>query len=147
MSVAPGARPDDLDALIERVGAIKHDLGKYVAWTSANLDEGLWTGPLRDELLDALRADLLETRKLPDRHEPAWVVWAGHRAALPEPLEPELELVAAAVARLEALGPALVEREREVISEARTSIRAAQQDIRNQLRDLHRRLLGLARGR
>lgn len=139
--------PSDLDVLIERVGAIKHDLGKYVAWTSANLDEGVWDGPLRDELLDALRADLLETRKLSDRSEPAWAVWAAHRAALPEPLEPELELVAAAVARLERLEPALRERDREAIAAARPTIRAAQQDIRKALLDLHRRLLTRARAR
>lgn len=139
--------PSDLDALIERVGAIKHDLGKYVAWTSANLDEGVWAGPLRDELLDALRADLLDTRKLADRSESAWAVWAGHRVALPDPLEPELELVAAAVARLEQLEPALRERDRETIAAARPIIRAAQQDIRKALLDLHRRLLARARGR
>jgi hypothetical protein len=139
--------PSDLDALIERVGAIKHDLGKYVAWTSANLDDALWQGPLHDELIDALRADLLETRKLADRSEPAWVVWAGHRAALPVPLEPELEFVAAAVARLEQLEPALRERDREALAAARPLVRSAQQDIRKALLDLHRRLLARARGR
>ncbi|MFV8753887.1 hypothetical protein ACNOYE_25360 [Nannocystaceae bacterium ST9] len=134
----------DLDSLIERVAAIKHDLGKYVAWTSANLDELAWTGPLGDELVEALRDDLLATRKLGDRREAAWEVWAGHRAGLPEPLEPELEAVALAVARLERAGRALAADDRETIARERAEIRGAQQVIRNQLRDLHRRLLGEA---
>jgi hypothetical protein len=136
----------DLDLLIERVAALKHDLGKYVAWTSANLEDRVWTGPLVDELLDALRADLLETRKSGDRREAAWEVWAAHRAGLPEPLEPELEVVAEAVAVLERIGPALRDSKvdstwLETIARERANIRAAQQGIRNALRDLHRRLL------
>jgi hypothetical protein len=136
----------DLDSLIERVAALKHDLGKYVAWTSANLEERVWTGPLDDEWIDALRADLLETRKSGDRRDAAWEVWAAHRVGLPEPLEPELQVVAAAVAVLEPIGPVLREsvlgeNQRETLARERANIRAAQQDIRNALRDLHRRLL------
>jgi hypothetical protein len=67
-------------------------------------------------------------------------------AALPQPLEPELEAVAAAVARLERVGAALVHDDRVALAEARASIRAAQQDIRLQLRDLHRRLVRSATG-
>jgi len=133
--------PIDLDSLIERIAALKHDLGKYVAWASANLDEEAWSGPLHDELIDALRGDLLETRKLPDRSDTAWEVWAAHRVDLPDPLVPELERVADAVAVLEHAGPALRERDRESIARDRADIRRAQQDIRNSLRDLHRRLL------
>lgn len=141
----------DLESLIERVAALKHDLGKYVAWTSANLDEGVWTGPVRVELVDALRADLLETRKSGSRRDTAWEVWSAHRAGLPAPLEPELEAVAAAVAVLERVGPTLRESSElpESIASERANIRAAQHEIRNRLRDLHRRLLAesAARGR
>jgi hypothetical protein len=142
--------PTEGDSLIERVAALKHDLGKYVAWTSANLEDRVWTGPLVDELIDALRADLLETRKSGARRDTAWEVWAAHRVGLPDPLEPELELVAAGVAVLERVGPALREPaqgeqlgedQRASIARERPNIRAAQQDIRNALRDLHRRLL------
>jgi hypothetical protein len=122
----------DLDSLIERVAALKHDLGKYVAWTSANLEERVWTGPLDDEWIDALRADLLETRKSGDRRDAAWEVWAAHRVGLPEPLEP-----IGPVLRESVLG----ENQRETLARERANIRAAQQDIRNALRDLHRRLL------
>jgi hypothetical protein len=127
--------------LLERVAALKHDLGKYVAWTSANLEESLWHGPVADELIAALRADLLETRKHGERRETAWEVWQAHRDELPRPLEPELEAVASAVARLERVGSALARGDRETIAGERETIRAAQQDIRLQLRNLHRRLL------
>jgi len=127
--------------LLERVSALKHDLAKYVAWTSANLDDGLWEGPVGDELIAALRADLLETRKQGQRREPCWEVWRAHCAELPRPLEPELESVAAAVAELERHGPALTTGDRAAIAEARVEIRRAQHEIRLQLRNLHRRLL------
>jgi hypothetical protein len=156
--------------LLEQVAALKHDLGKYVAWTSANLDDALWDGPVEmfsagasapemsgdapgdplTQLIAALRADLLETHKHGDRTQAAWDVWRGYAATLPSPLEPELEAVAAAVAVLERVGPALVDGDRQVIARERASIRAAQQTIRAQLRDLHRRLLrgpSPARGR
>jgi hypothetical protein len=127
--------------LLEQVAALKHDLGKYVAWTSANLDDAVWEGPLADELVTALRADLLETRTHGDRREAAWEVWRNLAEGLPRPLEPELEQVAAAVAELEQVGPALLRDDRPAIAAARTRIRAAQQSIRRQLLDLHRRLL------
>ncbi len=133
--------PLDIDSLLERVAALKHDLGKYVAWTSANLDEGVWTKPASDELIDALCADLLETRKLPESTHTAWEVWVGHRGGLSDPLEPELEIVAAAAATIERVLPALRTRDREAIGRECANIRAAQQDIRTSLRDLHRRLL------
>jgi len=129
------------ETLLEQVAALKHDLGKYVAWTSANLDDSLWEGPLGDELVAALRADLLATRKYGDRSEAAWEVWTAHRAQLPAELEPELEAVEAAVARLERAGRALSADDREAIAAQRGSIRSAQMDIRAQLRNLHRRLL------
>ncbi|MCA9686089.1 MAG: hypothetical protein KC457_28210 [Myxococcales bacterium] len=86
------------EELLEQVAALKHDLGKYVAWTSANLEDALWEGPVADELVHALRTDLLETRKHAGGSDSAWAVWRAHRSALPVPLEPELEAVERAVA-------------------------------------------------
>ena len=129
------------ETLLERVSALKHDLGKYVAWTSANLEDEVWEGPVGDELITALRADLLETRKQGEQREPCWEVWRVHSAELPRPLEPELESVEAAVGRLEQHGPALSEGDRAAIADARAGIREAQREIRLQLRNLHRRLL------
>jgi hypothetical protein len=135
------AQTPNRSELLEQVAALKHDLGKYVAWTSANLDDAVWEGPLADELVTALRADLLATRTHGDRREPAWEVWRSLADGLPRPLEPELEQVAAAVAELEQVGPALLCDDRPAIAAARSRIRAAQHSIRRQLLDLHRRLL------
>ena len=68
------------DSLLETVAALKHDLGKYVAWTSANLTDEAWADPVSDELIGALRGDILETRKGRDGvHESAWEVWGRFR--------------------------------------------------------------------
>jgi hypothetical protein len=120
----------------ERVAALKHDLAKYVAWRSANFDDAAWAGPLSDDFADALRADVLRTRG----NDPAWIVWRRFADELPEALsEPELVAVAAAVAELEALAPALHEGG-DALANARPTIRAAQQRIRSELAGLHRRL-------
>ena len=42
----------------ERIAALKHDLGKYVAWRSVNLPEEAWHGDPSEALVDALCADL-----------------------------------------------------------------------------------------
>jgi hypothetical protein len=131
-------------AMQERAAALKHDLGKYVAWRSANFDDAAWSGPLSDALWDALRDDLLRTRQRPDGDQAAWEVWAAHTRDLPQPLpEPELRAVADAVAILRAHEPALRAPDRAALSRARPAIRKAQADIRVALRDLHRRLLSM----
>ena len=56
------AMDSDSSEFCRQIAALKHDLGKYVAWMSANLDEACWRGPVRDELIDALSRDLLRTR-------------------------------------------------------------------------------------
>src|SRR5690606_36796379 len=72
-----GSVADGPDSLLETVAALKHDLGKYVAWTSANLADEAWSAPVGDELVGALRADILETRKAKDgSHEAACEVWS-----------------------------------------------------------------------
>lgn len=134
----------------EQVAALKHDLGKYVAWMSANLGDDYWHGPVRDELIEALRRDLLRTRSAADGTvETAWELWSRFAAEWPRPLPaPELVDVEAAVDVLRAHGPALVKGDRDAIAGARLPIRAAQQTIRSALQQLHRRLQsqGSARG-
>jgi hypothetical protein len=126
----------------ERAAALKHDLGKYVAWRSANLAEEAWSGPVTDELLEALRADLLSTRKAGAQRESAWEVWSRLSEDLPRPLsEPELVAVERAVQALHAYAPALEQGDREAIAAGRQTIRSAQASIREALRDFHRRMM------
>lgn len=132
----------DRQGLREIVAALKHDLGKYVAWRSVNLDDAAWTGPVQPMLIECLQADVLRTRTGPGGDRPAWEVFAALVAPLPRPLpEPELRVVETAVARLCEAGPLLVAGGAEDIAAVRADIRAAQATIRAQLAALHRRLL------
>ncbi len=131
----------DHHSLRERVAALKHDLGKYVAWTSSNLDEEVWVGPVGPGLLDALHGDLLETKKRAEGPEAAWDVWDRLTGDLRRPLdEPELAAVELAVAELRGAEAALRARDAAAITNLRAKIRDAQQQIRSQLSNLHRRL-------
>ena len=131
----------DREEFIESVASLKHDLAKYVAWRSANLDEASWAGALTDEMVEALRADILETRKGRAGPEPAWQVWRSFSDQLPKPLAPELVAVEAAVNTLEACRGPLEAGSGVALADARPRIRDAQLEIRKQLRALHRRLL------
>ncbi len=126
----------------ERAAALKHDLGKYVAWQSANFDDDAWNGPMPEELADALRSDVLRTRQRSDGDLAAWDVWVSHTEDLPTPLpEPELQVVDAAIATLRSHEAALRADDPSALAQARPEIRRAQQDIRAALRDLHRRMV------
>lgn len=132
---------DDAQMLREQVAAIKHDLGKYVAWTSANLAPEAWSAPASEELIDALRRDLLSTRTGRDGGvESAWELWARLSAQIERPWPQELQRVDRAVAKLAAAEPALRAGDAAAIGAMATDIEHAQQDIRTQLRALHRRL-------
>lgn len=138
---ASGALTLEKQSLRERVAALKHDLGKYVAWTSANLEEDAWTGPVEERLLDALRGDLLETRKRGEDAETAWDVWARLTDDLPRPLSiDELAVVEEAVGTLRAAEPALRAGDRAAVAKLRGEVREAQMRIRQQLSALNRRL-------
>lgn len=128
--------------LCQQVAALKHDLGKYVAWMSANLDESQWTGPVQDELIEALSRDLLRTRTpASGPPEPAWTLWDRMSQSLPRPLPaPELVEVEAAVAVLRSAEAALQTRDKPALSTLRGDLRAAQRTIRSALQQLHRRL-------
>ena len=129
-------------SMLERAAALKHDLGKYVAWRSANLDDDAWEGPLTEDFVEALCADVLATRSRSEGDQSAWEVWAALTDDLPQPFsEPELVAVGAAVAVLREHGEALRTTDEAALAAARPAIRVAQQDIRTNLRALHRRLL------
>ncbi|HFE44914.1 MAG TPA: hypothetical protein ENJ18_05380 [Nannocystis exedens] len=128
--------------LVEIVAALKHDLGKYSSWISANLEDCEWRSPLSDRCVDALRRDLLCTRTHRDGSpESAWEVWARVSAPLPRPLPaPELTLVERAVDELKAAEVALRAADRVALAELSGALRGAQQTIRRELLRLHRRL-------
>jgi hypothetical protein len=126
------------ETLRDLVAALKHDLAKYVAWQSANYDEAAWTGPLGDDLLRSLGADILRTKG----EQPAWSVWDDFVVAVGRDSGlTELDAVRDAVDVLREVGSALRSEDREAVARARPAIRRAQQTIRSELRDLHRRLL------
>lgn len=132
----------DRTALRELAASLKHDLGKYVAWRSANLDDGAWDGDVTPLLVECLRADVLATRTGPQGDRPAWQVFADLVADLPRPLpEPELRDVEAAVERLRRAGPVLAIGNDVAIASVRGEVRRAQAIIRRRLADLHKRLM------
>lgn len=127
---------------IEQVAALKHDLGKYSSWLSANLDDGAWEGPVSEALVDALRRDLLATRTGADGvPEAAWAVWERLSSDLPRPLPAELEAVVEAVAVLRRAEEPLRRGDAAALAPLRPAIREAQRSIRGALLRLHRRLL------
>jgi len=132
-----------VEALIEVVAALKHDLGKYSSWRCVNLPESAWSGPVEAALVESLQGDLLRTRTGSDgAPEAAWEVWARLSAELGPALPaPELEEVAAAVATLKAAEAPLRAGDRDALAGLRSGLRAAQATIRAALLQLHRRLL------
>lgn len=132
----------DSDALVERVAALKHDLGKYVAWMSVNLDEEAWTGPVSELVISALRSDVLATVKGVDGDRAAWEVWSEHSKDMPRPWDPpQLAQVEDAVAVLQAAAPALRSGDVTAIGAQRGAIRDAQQTIRKALAAAYRTVL------
>ncbi len=132
----------DLAARLEAVAALKHDLGKYSSWISANLPDPAWTGTVTDALVDALQSDLLRTRTRPDgAPEAVWEVWERLGAPLAPFVEPELAAVAIAVGVLRSAEAPLRAGDRGALGPLRAPIRGAQQEIRASLLQLHRRLL------
>lgn len=141
MAASPGGgwTPNEL---FELAGDLKHDVGKYVAWMSANLDERAWAGPVGPELVEALRGDILRTRTGADgRPEPVWEVWARHTRRLPRPHGiAELDDVEAAIATLRDAASVLAAADEAGIAACRDELRRAQGTIRTRLAELHRRL-------
>ncbi len=128
---APG-----VDEQRELVAALKHDLAKYVAWRSANYADEAWQGPLSDEFAKAIQDDVLRTKS----ESPAWAVWDGLSQGFARPFaHAELRAVGEAVEQLRAIEPEL-RAGGDALAQRRSVVRAAQQTIRRELRDLHRKL-------
>jgi len=125
----------------ERASALKHDLGKYVAWMSANFPDEAWIAPLENDFVAALQRDVLQTRKRAGEPEAAWEVWARLTDGLGRPFgEDELNRVDLAVAELRLAERALRDDDRPALVQLCPRLRVAQREIRAQLRAYHRRL-------
>jgi hypothetical protein len=118
----------------ERAAALKHDLGKYVAWRSANLPESAWRGPAAPAIIEALQADILHTRG----DDAAWVVFDRLANEWPKPWPKELVAVERAVEVLRAQAEPLARGDANALALA--DLRAAQLAIRSELAALVRRL-------
>lgn len=129
------------DLLREWAATLKHDLGKYVAWRSANLADSAWTGVLDELTATSIRDDILATRDSGGRRESAWMLFDRLTQPWPQPWPHELVAVGDAVAKLRELAPVLEADDRAAIAAARERIRAAQSTIRAELAALHRRLV------
>jgi len=137
----PSASEPQLEDLRAWSAALKHDVGKSVAWRSANLPESAWQGELDAPTAAALRADLLATHIHAGREEAVWSVFDRLAAPWPRPWPAELEATAVAVAMLQTLAAAFASGDRTELAAARPRIREAQSTIRAELAALHRRLL------
>lgn len=129
------------DLLREWAATLKHDLGKYVAWRSANLADAAWTGALDELTATSIRDDILATRDSGGRRESAWTLFDRLTQPWPRPWPAELDAVQVAVAVLRELATPLEADDRAVIATSRERIRAAQTTIRTELAALHRRLM------
>ena len=119
----------------EHAARAKHDLGKYVAFQARWLGDDAGA----DELLEALRADVLATRRSDAETLAAPELWGRLRRPLADALSAdELAPIDAAVARLAAAVPGL-----EAGSLSPTELRHVAQDARavaTELAALTRRL-------
>lgn len=126
------------------VADLKHDLGKYVAWRTANHPE-LWSGDWEESawneptFVEALQADILQTLG----RRSAWEIWDAHTKTWPRPwpCEPMTEveqavevlrkhenlLRAGPSIELVAAHPCLVRAQRTIREELRRAARAVQQ--------------------
>ena len=107
-----------MESLVELAHRAKHDLGKYIAFQVRWLPEEASD----DELLTALRADLLATHSGADEVRGAVEIWAELAPAMREgfPAD-ELAALERSLERIAALSPGVREGslERSVLEEAR----------------------------
>lgn len=132
--------------LTQRFMSLKHDLGKYIAWQSANVEEEeWWTGSER--LTASIQRDLLRTRTSRDGvPQPAWDVYDEWFCALTDEertqAAPVLGRVAAQVRWMESIAAQISSGEALDDPAIRRRIKDAQREIRDTLRDLVRRARG-----
>ena len=89
-----------LEGLADRLADARHDLGKYIRFETRFVEDSADVGALRD----ALKADLLATRRRGDQLEPAVAVWARLRPAELDG-DPDVAAIDAAMASLAGFDP------------------------------------------
>lgn len=113
-------------SIAEAAARARHDLGKYICFSARWLPED---APA-EELRQALRDDLLLTRKGPSGSTGAVALWAELRPPLVEAgvgeIDTRMDQLAALAARLDTLGPAEL-----------TEAAALARSVAEALRDLH----------
>ncbi len=121
--------------LLEAVAAAKHDLGKYVAFSARWLPPGT----AGTELLEALRSDVLHTRRNSDGSEDAVALWSRLRPDLGSlGDDPDLLAVDAAIEELSGWMPGL---EAGTLGDGElTACAGTAKSIATHLAALHRRL-------
>ena len=90
----------DLQDLLPQLEDLRHDLGKYIQFEQRFLEEPVAEAALRQ----ALRADLLATRRGAAGSEAAWQVWAQLRPAGLDG-DPDVAQIDAGMARLTGFDP------------------------------------------
>ena len=129
--------------LVDRLQALKHDLGKYVAWRSANLSEEEWAAA-SELATDAVRHDVLRTKTTAAGDTlPAWEVLSSALRTFSPPeraaASPELDRVCEQVGALRELESDIRSGDAVRDADSRARIREAQSSIRQSLRALLRR--------
>lgn len=120
-----------LEGLLDRLGDLRHDLGKYIRFETRFVE----TSGDVEALRAALRADLLSTRRRGSEVEPATAVWARMRPAELDG-DPDVAVIDEAMAELAGAD----------LSGPEASLRAAS-EAAGRVSEATRRLLNRARAR
>ena len=115
-------------SIAEAAARARHDLGKYICFSARWLPDG---APV-EELREALRDDLLRTRKGPTGVTGAVALWAELRTPL---IPAGIEAIDARMGRVAALAASLDTLDAPALAEAAALARA----VADELRDLHAR--------
>jgi len=125
------------DALVEVAAKAKHDLGKYIAFQCRWLPEDAG----KEDWIQALRSDLVETRRGPDGSEGAVEIWARLKPSFASlGSDPDIHQIEGAMRRIEAGLPYLERGDLDV-----NALHTMAEDARcvaTHLAALHRRLKG-----
>ena len=126
--------PESLTATTLQLERLRHDLGKYITLSVRFAGEAASA----EDLMDALRADLLRTSSLNGQHEDAWTLWDRLRpSGIDE--EPEVGTIDGLLGQMRE-----VDLEGTLALDEIRSLCIAARSIAAATKDLHARALALA---